>query len=170
MQTNSVAWIGTTRVSDRLEPLVLGEGHGDVLVLVGLLLFGARLLLDQQVLDRFDVRDRRVGGIDRFGGFGRDGGFVEVGLGGLEVLEILLLGRLLFLDRFVRVFHRVLHLIHLRGVDRLDCARIVLPSSDDATETGATTPASAIHSRSGACERSRGQRIGERPVEKSGDR
>jgi hypothetical protein len=77
-------------------------------------------------------------GIDGLGRLSRDDGLVQVGLGWLQVLQ-LLFDRLLFLDGFVRVFHGVLHDRPPPGRDRLDCARIVLPSSADATEAGATT-------------------------------
>jgi hypothetical protein len=131
---------------DGLEPLILRQSHDDVLVLVGLLLLGARLLLDQQVLDRFDLRDGGVRRIDRFGRLTRDDGFVEIGLGGLVVFEIVLLDSLL-LDRFVRVLHRALHLIHLRSVTAsiargLYCRRVTMQPRSAPQRSRA-----AIHSR-----------------------
>ena len=93
LQTNSVAWIGTTRVSTGSRRSSFVEGDGDLLLLLGLLLLGARLLLDQQVLDRLDLRDRGIGGVDGLGRLRGHDRLVEVGLRGLEVLELLLLGR-----------------------------------------------------------------------------
>src|SRR5207244_9140723 len=110
-----------------LQALVAGRGDDRVVIILRLVLPRAGLLLDEQVLDRFDV----------LVGVGRDGrGLLrERLLGRFSVLEIVVVvDDLIVFERFVDVFHRAASGAHQTagGVGPPRRARIVLPVLADA--------------------------------------
>ena len=153
LQTNSVAWMGTTRVST-------GSSRSSLVRATATSSSSsassssarASCLTRRSWIDSTSATAGSAGSTGSGGSAGTAASSRSASLGSRSSRS-LPLGRLLFLDGFVRVFHAVLHVRPPPGRDRLDCARIVLPSSVDATEAGATTLAGGDPFPSGRVER-----------------
>src|SRR4029453_10842283 len=148
VRADELGWLGGHHLDrEGLQALLTGQGEDGVVLLLGLL--GAGLLLDQDVLDRFDVLVA-TGGRGRGGRAGRR---VLIGGAGLGTLLV---------DLFV--FARVFEVFHL--AIPLFGRGIVLPGISLATVPGQQRRRELIHSqircgqaRTGRSREGRGDRV-----------